>query len=548
MRGGAPCTNTPNHVPAISSIGHRMSHLPLITTSSSVTWTVGRLSVALPMLLAITLSSASPVRAQWVARSEGEESTTPARPGWSPNRPSPTDEARSIAPPGQDHAVRDSHTSPRSRPLARVAQASGVAKDPVSAKFNANAEEIPAPVPMRSGPLRTDDRQFENREPFVDDGLPAPCDDDYRCNPCAGCPDFDNGRLFGGRLWGRGEYLLWWTRGSNLPALVTTSPAGTSPQDSGILGQPGTSVLFGDREVMTDARSGGRFTLGYLLLPCADLGVEANYLFLGPAASHYRADNTTIPILARPYHDLGTNAESALLVAHPDFLNGSVLVNATTDFQGGEVLLRKTAWQGYCERFDFLLGYRFAKLNDGLRISQTSQWTQPQGIIPPGTTKDLFDSFDTQNEFNGGELGLAYRQRLEQWSLELLGKVALGNTSSQVRVDGATATTLPDGRSATFAGGLLAQETNIGSFSRDQFCVVPEFGVTIGYNLTRQLRATFGYTFIYWNNVLRSGDQIDTAVSQLPPEPPTGDRRPMVPLKSTDFWAQGMNFGLDYCF
>jgi hypothetical protein len=416
------------------------------------------------------------------------------------------------------------------------------------------AEVIPAPAPIQSAPARIDNDPFDDQEPlaqepFAVDRLSAPCDDDGGwCNPYSGCEDFDCHRPFGGRLWGRAEYLLWWTRGSSLPPLATTSPVGTLPQYSGILGRPDTTVLFGDDQVMTDARSGGRFTIGFLLVPCAGLGVEANYLFLGPAASRYRADNTTVPILARPYDDLGINAESALLVSHPDFLSGSVSVDATTSFQGAEALLRKTVWQGYCERFDFLLGYRFAKLDDGLEIRQFSQWTKAQGIIPPGTTKDLFDSFDTGNQFNGGQLGLAYRGRLDQWWLEILGKVALGNTSSNVRVDGATVTTLPDGRSATFVGGLLAQETNIGEYRQNQFSVIPEFGVTVGYNVTPQLRATFGYTFIYWNNVFRAGDQIDRSLSQLPPEPPTGDHRPAVPMKSTDFWAQGMQVGVDYCF
>jgi hypothetical protein len=387
------------------------------------------------------------------------------------------------------------------------------------------------------------------QELFAGGGLSAPCDDqDGWCNPYSGCEDFNSGRPFGGRLWGRAEYLLWWTRGSSLPPLVTTSPVGTLPQDSGILGQPGTTVLFGDGQVMTDARSGGRFTIGYLLIPCASLGIEGNYLFLGTAASHYLADNTTIPILARPYYDLGINAESALLVSHPDFLSGTVSVDATTSFQGAEANLRKTVWQGYCERFDFLLGYRFAKLDDGLEIGQFSQWTQAQGIIPAGTTKELFDSFDASNQFNGGQLGLAYRGRLDRWSLEILGKVALGSTASTVQVAGSTVTTLPNGRSATFVGGLLAQETNIGTYRQSQFSVIPEFGVNVGWNLTPRLRGTLGYTFIYWNNVLRAGDQIDRSLSQLPPEPPTGDHRPAVPMKSTDFWAQGLQAGVDYCF
>src|SRR5207253_2607656 len=60
-------------------------------------------------------------------------------------------------------------------------------------------------------------------------------------------------------LWFSGEYLLWWTKGSNLPPLVTTgSPAAARP---GALGQPGTSVLFGG-DVDSGPRSGARFAGG----------------------------------------------------------------------------------------------------------------------------------------------------------------------------------------------------------------------------------------------------------------------------------------------
>jgi len=323
---------------------------------------------------------------------------------------------------------------------------------------------------------------------------------------------------------------------------------GTLPQDAGILGRADTEILYGDNQVMTDARSGGRFTAGYLLLPCEGLGVEANYLFLGTAASHYQADDTSVPILARPYYDLGLNAQDALLVSHPDFLNGSIAIDSTTNFQGAEVLLRKTLCQGYCNRLDFLVGYRFARLNDGLDIQQFSEWTRPYGDILAGTTKSLVDSFDTENQFHGGELGLSYRGRAGQWSLELLGKIGLGDNLSDLTIGGSTITTLPDGRSGTFVGGLLAQETNIGKYERNQFAVLPELGVTVGYNLTCQLRATLGYTFIYWNNVLRAGDQIDSSLSQLPPEPPTGTHEPAALMKTTDFWAQGLRAGVDFCF
>ena len=114
-------------------------------------------------------------------------------------------------------------------------------------------------------------------------------------------------------------------------------------------------------------------------------------------------------------------------------------------------------------------------------------------------------------------------------------------------IDGSTVTTLPDGRSGTFVGGLLAQQTNMGRQEENRFAVIPEFDLTVGWNLTPRLRATLGYTFIYWNNVLRAGDQIDSNLSQLPPEPPTGARAGCAD-EVDGLLAQGLLAGLDFSF
>ena len=52
-----------------------------------------------------------------------------------------------------------------------------------------------------------------------------------------------------GGFWIGAEYLLWSAKGDKLPPLVTTSPAGTPAPLAGVLGAPGTSVLFGDESV-----------------------------------------------------------------------------------------------------------------------------------------------------------------------------------------------------------------------------------------------------------------------------------------------------------
>src|SRR5262245_36284458 len=51
------------------------------------------------------------------------------------------------------------------------------------------------------------------------------------------------------RLWGEVEFLVGWLRSYHVPALVTASPPGTPRDQAGVLGAPGTTVLFGDERV-----------------------------------------------------------------------------------------------------------------------------------------------------------------------------------------------------------------------------------------------------------------------------------------------------------
>jgi hypothetical protein len=144
-----------------------------------------------------------------------------------------------------------------------------------------------------------------------------------------------------------------------------------------------------------------------------------------------------------------------------------------------------------------LAGYRFLRLDEGLAIGEDLTSLNPAAP----STFDIADRFDTENTFHGGEIGVLLEGQRCRWSWEILAKVALGNSHRAVRIDGATTITtygIPD----DYAGGILAQRTNIGEHSSDEFAVVPEVGITLGYQLTCRLRATFGYSFIYWSEVV----------------------------------------------
>ena len=101
-------------------------------------------------------------------------------------------------------------------------------------------------------------------------------------------------------------------------------------------------------------------------------------------------------------------------------------------------------------------------------------------------------------------------------------------------------------------GGLLALASNVGRYERDHFAMIPELGITLGYDVTCNVRATFGYTFLYWSKVARPGDQIDLDVNITQfgnnGNNLVGEPRPEFNWVTTDFWAQGLRVGLDYRF
>lgn len=167
-----------------------------------------------------------------------------------------------------------------------------------------------------------------------------------------------------------------------------------------------------------------------------------------------------------------------------------------------------------------------------------------------GTTVNLFDLFESENEFHGVEIGHASRHYRGRWMLETMVKLALGSTRSITTISGQTVRTVPGAGSATSAGGLLSQPSNIGTHEFDSFTIVPELGLSLKYDITPCLQASVGYSFLYWSKVGRAGEQIDLDVNltQQPPGPLTGDLRPRYPQSTNDFWAQGLNVGLEYTF
>lgn len=359
-----------------------------------------------------------------------------------------------------------------------------------------------------------------------------------------------------GRLWVRGEYLLWWVEGASTPALVTTSTAGTPLNEAGILGFPSTSVLFGDTRLTDQHRSGVRLTVGGWIDQCNTTGVQASAFWIADDHSDFSANAATTPIIARPFFNVepGFEGQDAELIAFPGLFSGQIDISTKSSLHGAEALLRqRIAQECYC-RVDGLVGFRYNRLQDRIAISDSRTVIGPGAGLAVGTTFVESDLFDTANHFYGAEVGIVAEMRRCQFFAEGTLKLALGNTHSRVHIDGTSTATIPvpgnPPQVATTPAGLLAQATNIGAFENDEFAVIPELGVTIGYEFTPNLKATAGYTFMYWTGVARAGDQIDTSLnlSQLDIGGLVGTARPQFRGVCDDIWIQGLSLGLEYQF
>jgi hypothetical protein len=353
-----------------------------------------------------------------------------------------------------------------------------------------------------------------------------------------------------GQLSFRGEYLGWWTKSSSLPPLVSTSPATTLRPQAGVIGQPGTEILFSADDGNQGVHSGGRLMLGYWFTPCRESGMDINYMFLGNKAATFDGTSDGSTILARPFFNVSTALQDSVIIAYPKQQTGTLDVRDANELTSVEVLFRRGVVRQCNRELDFLVGYRYGRFNESIGIDQSSNYIATVGQIPVGTVITASDQFDTRNEFNGAEIGFAARTHYCRWSLELLTKLAVGNTRSRVDISGNTVVSVPGQAPASYDAGVLAQKTNIDGtpYQRNDFSVIPEFGLTLGYDLTCRLKATFGWSFLYWSSVMRPADQIDTNLNptQFPPGTLRGVPSPAFRPVMTDFWAQGLNVGLDY--
>jgi hypothetical protein len=355
------------------------------------------------------------------------------------------------------------------------------------------------------------------------------------------------------------DYLHWWIH-KPMPPLITTG-AGTGA--TGIVGQPGTEVVFGANKDSQEAE-GGRFSFGYWF-DNSPFAVEAGILFLGDRATHLEtgSDANGNPVLARPIINALTNQETVLFISAPGQFSGQVQASSRSSLFGADAnVIMDISPSGMWKLPNLVVGFKYLNLQEDLNIDQQSTALTAGvvgfegGFLGAGTVVSLADTFTTRNQFIGGQVGARAEYERGYFFMNLSGTVGLGSTHQAVsingltNINGATATAPPTPLNVNLPGGLLALTSNSGRMTRDEFSVVPDVGITFGWHLRQNWDVYVGYSFIYWSDVVRPGHEVDRTVNPtLVPSSisggfPSGPARPTFNLTNTDFWAHGINLGM----
>jgi hypothetical protein len=360
-------------------------------------------------------------------------------------------------------------------------------------------------------------------------------------------------------LWLKADYLNWqFSRPSLGAVLVTTDTAPNSSTDFGALGQPHTMVLLGSGPFNQGHIPGGRLTAGFC--PGFFLPVEISAFSVQRSQSLFEAASTGAagsPVLARPVLASQNGEESVFLGGFPGLAAGGISVISNTNLWGIDVNAYSCLVDLDALNIDLFVGYRYQELRESILIfnpliALDSLVIPFNGTVAGVSEANRFDQFGTRNQFNGGQLGMRSALHYGRVALMLDVKLALGDTHQTVDIVGTSTSATADSAFRGLPvtnGGVLAVRSNIGRHNKHEFGFIPEVGLNAGFQVLRSVRLFAGISWMYWDRVVRPGDQITNIIDTR--QVPTSNffngqtvTQPPPPFFKSDFFAYGFNVGI----
>lgn len=364
-----------------------------------------------------------------------------------------------------------------------------------------------------------------------------------------------------GACWTSAEFLIWRTlRGPLAYPLVTSTLTSTG---TGVVNSSGTVNFFDKTNMSYPTYSGARVTLGMWLDSGERIGAEVSGFFVNTPGIHFKSvASSTQPAqsgpagpqgpiaIYEPFINSTTGAASAQVIGVQLVSQGFINIDSSSDLNGAEINLVKNMYRGPACRIELLGGYRYLNLKEDLNIVTNTNASGTTTALSSPNQFLIMDNFSNRNQFNGPQLGGRVAWHRDCFTCSVSGKLALGVTQEKGSINGATtffSSSLPP---VTTTGGIYAQPSNIGSFSRNQFAAVPQLGINLGYQAGKHCYFYLGYDFLYWSRVARPGDMVNpllnpASIVSNPSFTGAGTTQPAQLFLSRDFWAQGVDMGVE---
>lgn len=340
-------------------------------------------------------------------------------------------------------------------------------------------------------------------------------------------------------------YTYFWLRTPHFPVLATTGS--TSDAVPGGLGQPNTTVLVGDL-LNSKPSPGFRATMTLWLEDPEIFCVDANFFMMEQRVKQqtFTSNANGSPVLSRPYFNPVTQTESADPRARPGTIQGSMMDSVTTQLMGAEANLKIFSPSCFQEGYgiNFFGGFRWVRFQE-----QYQNFDTANELGGGGSKTNFSDTFTTDNQFFGGQLGSEVQYKFLGITFGILGKIAVGPNNQTIQISGhTTQTNLVTGAVTNDNQGIYAQPSNVGTYQSTIIAVMPEVAARMQFELTNNLRIKVSYSYMTINNIVRPGDQLNRNINIQPlgsgggfapalPPPPT--------FNQTSFYAQMLNFALE---
>lgn len=222
-------------------------------------------------------------------------------------------------------------------------------------------------------------------------------------------------------------------------------------------------------------------------------------------------------------------------VVVPRNIANEVIASTNNFIGGGEIDLKGKDLYIADMTFSGLLGFRYFQFNESMTVN--SNYTISQitvntalGQTTPDQIQRLVTDFSSYqqinsnssdyikvyNHFYGPQIGINSFFRYNNFSVDCNGKLGIGVLHQVANIDAVTNQTFviknSDGittnvRTSPSRAGLLYSPYDVGRHSRNQFGLLPELNVKLGYRIFEKLKITAGYDFLLLANSLRASNQ-----------------------------------------